>query len=206
MMLALHLLRLLLCLRRKRNLVLNHEKDSYSSLSHTIAAADVVDPTIPGTPFDSTPGIFDTQFFIETLLVGTQFPGAGPQPGEVESPLLGEMRLQSDFLLARGASVFPLLFHSPWECLFALTIDSRTDCFWQLNVDNQDYMTTAFEIEMLKLSVLGQNTSKLIDCSDVIPVPAPVEGTAHLPAGETMDDVQASVRVFSSQVEGQDSD
>lgn len=43
--------------------------------SHSIAAADHVDPTIPGSPFDSTPEIFDTQFFVETLLKGTLFPG-----------------------------------------------------------------------------------------------------------------------------------
>ena len=45
--------------------------------SHTVAAADRVDPTIPGTPFDSTPELFDTQFFIETQLRGTLFPGYG---------------------------------------------------------------------------------------------------------------------------------
>ena len=43
--------------------------------SHTVAAADHVDPTIPGTPFDSTPFTFDTQFFVETQLRGTSFPG-----------------------------------------------------------------------------------------------------------------------------------
>ena len=78
--------------------------------SHTIAAADVVDPTIPGTPFDSTPELFDTQFFIETQLRGTLFPGTGGNQGEVESPLHGEIRLQSDSELAR---------------------DSRTACEWQ---------------------------------------------------------------------------
>jgi hypothetical protein len=31
---------------------------------------------IPGTPFDSTPGIFDTQVFIEVQLRGTLFPGS----------------------------------------------------------------------------------------------------------------------------------
>jgi hypothetical protein len=72
-----------------------------------------------GHPFDSTPGVFDTQFFIEvgclsigvnhdystsvaqTLLIGTAFPGNGSNQGEVESPLPGEFRLQSDFELAR---------------------------------------------------------------------------------------------------------
>ena len=70
-----------------------------------------VDPTIPGTPFDSTPFTFDTQFFVETQLRGTGFPGAdGANQGEVESPLHGELRLQSDSELAR---------------------DSRTACEWQ---------------------------------------------------------------------------
>ena len=41
--------------------------------SHSIAAADHVDPTIPGTPFDSTPGVFDSQFFVETQLRGSQY-------------------------------------------------------------------------------------------------------------------------------------
>ncbi len=37
-------------------------------ISHTVAAQDHVDPTIPGTPFDSTPGSFDSQFFIEVSI------------------------------------------------------------------------------------------------------------------------------------------
>lgn len=139
--------------------------------SHTMAAADEIDTTIPGTPFDSTPGNFDSQFFIETLLVGTGFPGTGAHVGEVLSPIAGEMRLQSDFLLAR---------------------DSRTACFWQENVANENFMNAAFKFEMLKLSVLGQDVRKLVDCSDVIPVPAPRLGSAHLPAGSSMSDVQAS--------------
>jgi cytochrome c peroxidase len=68
-------------------------------------------------PFDSTPFTFDTQFFLEVLLKGTGFPGSSNNVGEVMSPLpltsgndTGEMRLQSDFALAR---------------------DIRTACFWQ---------------------------------------------------------------------------
>lgn len=41
---------------------------------------------------------------------GTLFPGDGPNQGEVQSPIAGEMRLQSDHDLAR---------------------DSRTACTWQ---------------------------------------------------------------------------
>nr|QNH91263.1 peroxidase [Pleurotus tuber-regium] len=137
--------------------------------SHTIAAADHVDESIPGTPFDSTPGIFDSQFFIETQLRGTLFPGTGGNQGEVESPLRGEIRLQSDHSLAR---------------------DSRTACEWQSMVNNQPKIQNRFAATMLKMSLLGQDQSQMIDCSDVIPVPKPLVGTAHLPAGATHNDVE----------------
>ena len=78
--------------------------------AHTMAASNDVDPKRVGMPFDSTPGIFDTQFFVETQLRGTLFPGSGGNQGEVESPLPGEIRLQSDHTIAR---------------------DSRTACEWQ---------------------------------------------------------------------------
>jgi hypothetical protein len=43
--------------------------------AHSVGAADVIDPTVPGSPFDSTPSTFDTQVFVEVLLNGTTFPG-----------------------------------------------------------------------------------------------------------------------------------
>ena len=78
--------------------------------SHSIAAADHVDESIPGSPFDSTPGIFDNQLFIETQLRAKLVPGNGLHKGQVLSPMMGEIRLQSDSLLAR---------------------DVRTSCYWQ---------------------------------------------------------------------------
>ncbi|TFK44517.1 RBPa precursor [Crucibulum laeve] len=139
--------------------------------SHTVAAADLVDPTIPGTPFDSTPGLFDTQVFIEVQLRGTVFPGTGGNQGEVESPLRGEMRLQSDHDLAR---------------------DSRTACAWQSLANNQARMQAQFKVVMQKLSLLGQNQANMVDCSEVIPVPQPLPATAkpHLPAGFKQDQVE----------------
>ncbi|KAL0958842.1 hypothetical protein HGRIS_014160 [Hohenbuehelia grisea] len=137
--------------------------------SHTIAAADHVDETIPGTPFDSTPGVFDTQLFIEVQLRGTLFPGTGGNQGEVQSPLRGEIRLQSDHDLAR---------------------DSRTACEWQSFANNQAKLQSAFKAAMLKLSILGHKQSDLIDCSDVIPVPKPVIGKPHLPAGSKQSDIE----------------
>ena len=45
-------------------------------IAHSTGAQNDIDPTIPRTPFDSTPSIMDGQFFIETQLIGTAFPGA----------------------------------------------------------------------------------------------------------------------------------
>jgi len=136
---------------------------------HTIAAADAVDPTIPGTPFDSTPFVFDTQFFVETQLRGTTFPGKSGIQGTVQSPLKGEMRLQSDHSLAR---------------------DSRTACLWQANVNNEAHMVSTFQAAMEKLALLGQIPEVMTDCSDVIPIPPPFTGHATLPAGLTHNDIE----------------
>jgi hypothetical protein len=58
-------------------------------------------------------------------------------------------------------------------------------------------MNIAFKAAMSKLAVLGQDTSKMVDCSDVIPVPAPLPAGAgpHLPPGMTMKDIEAAVSV-----------
>lgn len=44
--------------------------------SHSVAAANDVDPARNGLPFDSTPERFDGQFFVDTQLRGTGFPGS----------------------------------------------------------------------------------------------------------------------------------
>ena len=45
-----------------------------------MAAANDVDPKHNGLPFDSTPNLFDTQFFVETQLRGILFPGFVHRP------------------------------------------------------------------------------------------------------------------------------
>ncbi|KAJ3551315.1 hypothetical protein NM688_g4779 [Phlebia brevispora] len=145
--------------------------------SHSIARADKVDETIDAAPFDSTPFTFDTQVFLEVLLKGTGFPGTDNNTGEVASPLpltsgsdTGEMRLQSDFALAR---------------------DERTACFWQSFVNEEEFMATSFKNAMAKLAVLGHNTNDLIDCSDVVPAPkAAVKKPATFPATKNARDLE----------------
>ena len=53
------------------------------------------------------------------MLKGVAFPGSGPNDGEVLSPLPGEVRLQSDFELAR---------------------DPRTACEWQSFVSEYTFL------------------------------------------------------------------
>lgn len=139
--------------------------------SHTAAGADTVDPTIPGTPFDSTPSVFDTQIFIEVLLTGTLFPGTTGNQGEVESAINGTMRLQSDFLLAR---------------------DSRTACFWQDLASDHGLLENEFADALFKLSLLGQNEADLTDCSFVIPFPPSLKDVPSFPPGQTLSDIDQS--------------
>ncbi|KAG5220117.1 MnP-short, short manganese peroxidase [Salix suchowensis] len=170
--------------------------------SHSVAASDHIDESIPvrcrlfsRTPFDSTPSAFDAQFFLEVLLKGTLAPGNGTHTGQALSPIPGEIRIQSDFLLAR---------------------DSRTACRWQsfigmlsmrsaildvLNfaiLANERLMVSRFEKAMSKLATLGQVRSRLTDCSDVIPVPqGRLTKPVTIPAGRSMADVEAAVRYSS---------
>ncbi|KIP07900.1 fungal class II heme-containing peroxidase [Phlebiopsis gigantea 11061_1 CR5-6] len=147
--------------------------------SHSVARADKVDETIDAAPFDSTPFTFDTQIFLEVLLTGTGFPGTPNNTGEVASPLptgsgtdVGELRLQSDFALAR---------------------DARTACFWQGFVNEQAFMAASFKAAMAKLAVLGHDRADLVDCSDVVPAPKPAVGApASFPATTGPDDLQLS--------------
>ena len=61
-------------------------------------------------------------------------------------------------------------------------------------------MVAKFEAVMAKMAVLGQNTKKLVDCSDVIPVPASVKlPPPTLPAGKSLADVEAAVSLAPSQ-------
>ncbi|KAJ7692372.1 manganese peroxidase isozyme precursor [Mycena rosella] len=141
--------------------------------SHSIAGADDVDPSLSGLPFDSTPSVFDTQFFVETQLRGTLFPGTGGNQGEVESAVAGVLRLQSDANLARDSATARL-------------------SGWQANVNNQALMASSFQQAFAKMQVLGQDVSKMVDCSEVILVPPILSASAakaFSPPGLTHKDV-----------------
>ena len=114
---------------------------------------------------------------------GVGFPGTTNNTGEVSSPLplgsgtdTGEMRLQSDFALAR---------------------DERTACFWQSFVNEQAFMAASFKAAMAKLAILGHNANDLIDCSEVVPKPKPAVGTpASFPATTSAKDLQLTCNIL----------
>ncbi|KAJ7112496.1 manganese peroxidase 1 [Mycena epipterygia] len=138
--------------------------------SHSVGVQEHVDRTIPNTPFDSTPTIFDTNFYLETLLPGTTWPGTPNNKGEVQSPSPDEFRLASDAALAR---------------------DSRTSCHWQSFVGDQPRMTQRFGTAMAKMALLGHDANSLQDCSVVIPPPTlPAPAAAKLPVGKTPGDLE----------------
>lgn len=142
--------------------------------SHSIARAKNIDPTHHHAPLDSTPSKFDNQFYLEVLLKGTGFPSTSTGFGEVKSgmPNQGELRLQSDFVLARN---------------------SKTACKWQSLIDDHETMMEGYKMAMAKLSVLGQNTNELYDCSEVIPNPPPLNScAARYPPGKGLSDVDKS--------------
>ncbi|KAH9483363.1 Versatile peroxidase VPL1 [Psilocybe cubensis] len=143
--------------------------------SHSVAGADDIVPNLEGVPFDQTPDVFDTQIFVDVQLRGTMFPGNGTTEGEVETAVPGTVRLQSDHLLAR---------------------DPATNCEWQSFVNNQAKMAKAFGDAVFKLSLLGQDPRKMIDCSEVIPKAIPFTGgPATFPPGKTIKDIEQAVSV-----------
>ncbi|KAF8144595.1 heme peroxidase [Mycena galopus ATCC 62051] len=109
-------------------------------------------PTLASPPQNCrAPGIF----FVETQLRGTLFPGTGgnvSNQGEVESPIAGELRLQSDSELAR---------------------DPTTACLWQANVNNQKGMALAFQQAFAKMQVVGQECRKWSTAPTSSPLPQP---------------------------------
>ena len=63
-------------------------------------------------------------------------------------------------------------------------------------LDNQTKMQDAFKAAMLKLSLLGNDKSKMVDCSEVIPVPKSFTKAATFPAGLSINDVEQAVCAF----------
>ncbi|EJD37601.1 generic peroxidase [Auricularia subglabra TFB-10046 SS5] len=140
--------------------------------SHSIADQAGVDPEpqVLGAPFDSTPFSFDSQVFLEVLFEGILFPGSGPNPGELMSPLPGEFRLQSDK---------------------RFSLHNETACAWQENALSQSAMASNFQTAFTKLSLLGHDQNSLLDCSELIAQAPPATASqGFFPAGKTMEDLE----------------
>ncbi|KAL5523196.1 GP1_1 [Sanghuangporus sanghuang] len=146
--------------------------------SHSVAQSDTLVPGHDAVPFDTTPFTFDSNVFLEVLLKGTGVPfGVNNTDGtEVDSPLPeeGEIRLQSDFAIAR---------------------DPVTACFWQDMINNQNKMVNALKTSMSKVAITGHDRRKLIDCSEAIPQAKPtVKKPTTFPATKSIKDVEQVCR------------
>lgn len=137
--------------------------------SHSVGTQKSVDPSVPGLSLDSTPGVFDNQFFVDTLLRGTVFPGQATIPGEAQSFSNHTFRLRTDHQLAR---------------------DPRTACAWQIFANDADAMKGAYRAAMIKVATLGQAVDSMHDCSHVIPIPAAWSRSPILPEGKMMEDLE----------------
>ena len=51
----------------------------------------------------------------------------------------------------------------------AIARDDRTSCLWQSFITNEGKMQVMFSNAMTKLSLTGQDKSKLVDCTEAIP-------------------------------------
>jgi cytochrome c peroxidase len=78
--------------------------------------------------------------------------------------------------------------------LSLLSVDPRTACYWQKHIEDENYMRSSFEKYMSEIAILGQDKSKMIDCSEVIPIPKSPVRKPHLPAGSSLDQIERSVR------------
>ena len=66
-------------------------------------------------------------------------------------------------------------------------------------IANHNSMVTKFAAAMSKLAVIGHNPRDLVDCSEVIPIPSKAKiQNAKLPAGKTLRDIEAAVRLLSN--------
>ena len=59
---------------------------------------------------------------------------------------------------------------------------------------DQDKLQNRFQFIFEAMGQLGHDPATLIDCSDVLPIPAALPNTPHFPAGKTNKDVEQAVR------------
>lgn len=59
-------------------------------------------------------------------------------------------------------------------------------------------MAREFSKAMVKISLLGQDKSKMVDCSDVIPQATPLRSKSYFPANLTVQDLEKTVSSFET--------
>ena len=64
--------------------------------------------------------------------------------------------------------------------------------------DNQAKLQSAFKAAMHKMTILGHNINNMVDCSELIPVPKPLNKPATFPAGLSNADIEQAVSYNAS--------
>jgi hypothetical protein len=59
-------------------------------------------------------------------------------------------------------------------------------------------MSSDFGAAMFKISLLGQNKNKMVDCSEVIPQAKPLRSKSYFPANLTIQDLDKPVSSFDT--------
>ncbi|RPD77904.1 heme peroxidase [Lentinus tigrinus ALCF2SS1-7] len=162
--------------------------------AHSVGREHTIDPAANDTPLDSTPGAFDSQFYLEVLLKGTVYPRKAPHSGEALSATKDVFRLSSDAAIARHPDTA-----CAWQSYIGAASVSCPPCslftpmfLGLLESGHDDRMRSAFRKAMIKVATLGHRMEDLVDCSHVIPVPPPWNKTASYPAGFSTSSVERS--------------
>ncbi|KIJ31370.1 class II peroxidase [Sphaerobolus stellatus SS14] len=125
--------------------------------AHSIASSSLSNIFNIVPTMDSTPLVFDNQFFKEVLLPGN-FPNNSVDPNQtVASPFSWEIRLKSDAAFAAAP---------------------QTSAVWQGFINSPSSLIPAFSQAMSKMSLIGYQSSNLVDCSDLVPIPSPAPSTS----------------------------
>lgn len=81
------------------------------------------------------------------------------------------------------------------QYVLSLSYFRMGECQYQSRrADNQTKLQSDFQFIFTALNTLGHDMNAMIDCSEVIPAPKPVNfGPATLPAGKTHNDIEQAV-------------
>ncbi|KAF8889527.1 heme peroxidase [Gymnopilus junonius] len=152
--------------------------------SHSIAGADDVDPSIPGTPFDISPAVYDSEYRLQ-------------KNKQCTHEFFSRLKSSSMLLFAAPSSPARVEIRERLSQLSRVLFVCNLIMIWlvipELHVPGNPLlakMASEFGAAVFKMSLLGQNQGSLTDCSDLIPAAPAFTGTPSFPPSLTISDVE----------------